>query len=169
MMERQIAAEFVDIDHLGVNVTDLARSEAWYRDILGFGILHRWPTTTLVGLGSVKLGLFWRPDARRIDNLDDWVCMQHLAFLVDAYRFMQTRQSLIDAGVDVLDEDNGIGYCVFFEDPDGHLLELITYHATPNPDLSAFFDPHTHSPQYFNQQLRDHVPKRPSRVHRASD
>lgn len=161
MTDRDIASEFVDIDHLGINVKDLARSEAWYQDVLGFHILHRWKTTTLVGLGNVKLGLFWRPDAKPMPNLDDWICMQHLAFLVDSFRFMQTRQQLIDRRIEIVDEDNGIGYCVFFTDPDGHLLELITYHPVPNPDLSQLFNPHTHPPEYFREVLHDHVPRRP--------
>jgi catechol 2,3-dioxygenase-like lactoylglutathione lyase family enzyme len=161
MAKRTVASDFVDIDHLGINVTDLGRSEAWYQDVLGFQILHRWKTTTLIGLGNVKLGLFWRPNAQPIQDLDDWICMQHLAFLVDGFRFMQTRQQLVDKGIEIIDEDNGVGYCVFFADPDGHLLELITYHPVPDPDLSALFNPQTHSPEYFKEQLHDHVPRRP--------
>src|SRR5690349_15871930 len=103
MSKPEVASDFVDIDHLGINVTDLSRSEAWYQEVLGFEVLHRWKTTTLVGLGNVKLGLFWRPDAKPIPDLDSLICMQHLAFLVDGFRFMQTRQKLIDKGIDVVD------------------------------------------------------------------
>lgn len=167
MVSCSIANQFVVIDHLGINVTDLARSEAWYCNVLGFEVQHRWPTTTLVGIGSVKVGLFSRPDATPIADLDKSICMQHLAFSVDSFKFMETRQALIDAGVNIIDEDNGIGYCVFFEDPDGHLLELITYHAVPNPDLSNSFDPHTHTPEAISEMLKDHVPRRPSAIHSA--
>src|ERR1700722_7487806 len=118
LAESKIATSFVLIDHLGVNVTDLARSETWYQEVLGFQILHRWKTTTLVGLGSAKIGLFCRPDSQPIDNLDAVCCMHHLAFLVDGNTLMQTRQQLIDKGIITYDEDNGIGYCVFFLDPD---------------------------------------------------
>jgi|HubBroStandDraft_4_1064222.scaffolds.fasta_scaffold762723_1 catechol 2,3-dioxygenase-like lactoylglutathione lyase family enzyme len=163
MTAETVATELVDIDHLGLNVSNLAASERWYQDMLGFHILHRWKTTTLVGLGNVKLGLFWRPDAKPIDNLDSWICMQHLAFLVDGNRFIQTRQKLIEKGIDVVNEDNGIAYCVFFEDPDGHLLELITYHAVPRADLSPWFDPQTHPPEYISKELHDHVPRRRER------
>jgi catechol 2,3-dioxygenase-like lactoylglutathione lyase family enzyme len=164
MSSPTIATAFAHIDHLGINVSDLAASERWYSDVLGFHILHRWKTTTLVGLGSVKLGLFWRPDAKPVDDLDGLICMQHLAFLVDAYSFMQTRQKLIDKHVAIVDEDNGIGYCVFFEDPDGHLLELITYHAVPQADLSSLFDPTTHPPGEISRKLHDHAPRRPTKA-----
>lgn len=164
MSSQPIATEFVDIDHLGINVSDLGASERWYVDVLGFHILHRWKTTTLVGLGSVKLGLFWRPDAKPIDDLEGLICMQHLAFLVDGNRFMQTRQKLIEKQVAIFDEDNGIGYCVFFEDPDGHLLELITYHPVPEPDLSPLFDQKPDTPGDISRELHDHAPRRPSKA-----
>lgn len=60
--------------------------------------------------------------------------MQHLAFLVDGDKFAAARDYLHQTGVKIEEEDNGIGYCIFFNDPDGHLLEIITYHPVPDAE-----------------------------------
>ena len=75
---------------------------------------------------------------------------------------MKTRQWLIDKGIDVADEDNGVEYCVFFADTDGDLLELITFHPAPNLDLSANFKHEPRSPEELSEILHDHVRRRPN-------
>lgn len=133
--------ELDGLDHVGMNVTDLKRSVEWYKHVLGFRVLHDWPTTALVGRGSIRLGLFWRPDATVRPDTDKDIVIQHVAFLVDGDKFGDARQELIDKGIAIEEQDNGVGYCVFFCDPDGHLLEFITYH--PTKELTKT-DPATH-------------------------
>jgi catechol 2,3-dioxygenase-like lactoylglutathione lyase family enzyme len=122
-------AELVGLDHYAINVADLRRSADWYRRIFGFHILHKWHTTWMVGRGNIKVGLFLRPDAKPLDDIDSQLIIQHVAFLVDGDKFAAAQEDLVRKGVQIKGpEDTGIAYSMFFTDPDGHLLEITTYH-----------------------------------------
>jgi catechol 2,3-dioxygenase-like lactoylglutathione lyase family enzyme len=131
--------ELVGLDHYAVNVTDLQRSADWYEKTLGFKILHKWQTTWMVGSGNIKVGLFLRPKAKPLPDIDSELIIQHVAFLVDGDKFNDAIAELQKAGVKIDGpEDTGIAYSIFFNDPDGHLLEITTYHpAVPGPSITA--------------------------------
>src|SRR5207302_9308030 len=59
-------------DHAGLNVTNVERSAAWYHDILGFELVHKFTHTWMVGRGSMRLGLLSdrRPARRRLGQQD---------------------------------------------------------------------------------------------------
>ena len=125
------APDLVGLDHYAINVADLTRSADWYESILGFGILHKWTTTWMVGRGNIKVGLFLRPNANPQPDTDTTILIQHVAFLVDGDKFANIHQQLQDKGVQVEGpDDSGIAYSIFFNDPDGHSLEITTYHPT---------------------------------------
>lgn len=120
------------IDHVGLNVTDLARSIAWYMEVFDFQVLHRWPsnTTVMVGAGSIRLGLFLRPNAAKVADPDQAVMMTHVAFGVSPDRFALVLAHLKGLGIPFdPPEDTGIAYSIFLADPDGHQVEITTYHA----------------------------------------
>lgn len=123
------------IDHYAVHVTDLQRSAAWYDRVLGFQVLHRWNTTWMVGRGNIKVGLFLRPDAVAVQEPDKVAIISHIAFLVDGDKLDAARDALLAAGVEVEGpDDSGIAYSYFFKDPDGHELEITSYHpASADP------------------------------------
>lgn len=125
------APDLIGLDHYAINVADLARSADWYEKILGFAILHKWTTTWMVGRGNIKVGLFLRPDASPQPDTDSTILIQHVAFLVDGDKFANIHQALKDKGVQVEGpEDSEIAYSIFFKDPDGHALEITTYHPS---------------------------------------
>jgi catechol 2,3-dioxygenase-like lactoylglutathione lyase family enzyme len=132
-------AELVGLDHYAINVTDLRRSADWYHRILGFHVLHKWKTTWMVGHGNIKVGLFLRPDAKPVPDVNDEIIIQHVAFLVDGDKFQAVQEELSSRGPEIQGpEDTGIAYSCFFTDPDGHLLEITTYHSnTPGIAPSA--------------------------------
>jgi catechol 2,3-dioxygenase-like lactoylglutathione lyase family enzyme len=122
--------ELVGLDHYAINVIDLQRSADWYCRILGFNILHKWEKAWMVGRGNIKVGLFLRPTAIPVDDINSEIIIQHVAFLVDGDKFVAARDELVEKDVDVDGpDDTGIAYSCFFTDPDGHLLEITTYHA----------------------------------------
>ena len=126
--------ELVGIDHYAVNVADLQRSADWYERILGFHLLHRWQTTWMVGKGNIKVGLFLRPRAKPLPDIDSQYIIQHVAFLVDGDKFDDVVAGLKAEGVQMDPvEDTGIAYSVFLHDPDNNLLEITTYHPVPAP------------------------------------
>jgi catechol 2,3-dioxygenase-like lactoylglutathione lyase family enzyme len=141
------AMELVGLDHFAINVSDLQRSADWYQRILGFNILHKWNTTWMIGRDNVKIGLFLRPDAKPLPDTDGQLIIQHIAFLVDGDKFAAAQNDLSKAGVKIDGpEDTGIAYSMFFKDPDGHLLEITTYHALVQLDIKSIEAPSSHGP-----------------------
>jgi catechol-2,3-dioxygenase len=126
-----VPAELVGLDHYAVNVADLQRAADWYQRILGFNVLHKWKTTWRVGKDNIKVGLFLRPDAKPPADPDKELLIQHVAFLLDGDKFDAAVKELIAKGVQIDGpEDTGIAYSAFFNDADGNLLELTTYHMS---------------------------------------
>jgi catechol 2,3-dioxygenase-like lactoylglutathione lyase family enzyme len=141
------AMELVGIDHFAINVLDLQRSADWYQKVLGFTILHKWSTTWMVGRDNIKIGLFLRPNAKPLPDIDSQLIIQHVAFLVDGDKFASAQAELAKAGVKIDGpEDTGIAYSIFFNDPDGHLLEITTYHPVPPGAIKATGSQPAHTP-----------------------
>jgi len=121
------------IDHFAISVKNLQTSFDWYQKVFGFEMFHQWKTTWLIQLGSMKIGLFERPNAATIDDLDNKIAFQHVAFHVSAEEFIAAQIELAAAGVQMDGpEDTGVAYSIFVSDPDGHLLEITTYYGTTN-------------------------------------
>jgi catechol 2,3-dioxygenase-like lactoylglutathione lyase family enzyme len=141
------AMDLVGLDHFAINVSDLQRSADWYQKALGFTIRHKWNTTWMIGQDNVKIGLFLRPNAKPLPDIDSQLIIQHVAFLVDGDKFATAQDELTKAGVK-LDgpEDTGIAYSIFFNDPDGHLLEITTYHPVAAATVKATRAKAAHGP-----------------------
>jgi catechol 2,3-dioxygenase-like lactoylglutathione lyase family enzyme len=124
-------------DHVGVNIRDLKQSADWYKNVFGFRILHKWTTTWMIGNKTMKIGLFQRPNATKIDSLDNTVAITHFAFLTSLAGFKKIKQLLKSQKIPFdAPEDTGIAYSIFVYDPDGHQVEITTYH-TQLPDSIA--------------------------------
>jgi catechol 2,3-dioxygenase-like lactoylglutathione lyase family enzyme len=136
------AADLVGLDHFAINVSNLQQSADWYQRVLGFQVLHKWTTTWMVGKDNIKVGLFLRPDAKPPADPDKENLIQHVAFLVDGDKFDGIVKEIQDKGIQIQGpEDTGIAYSIFFNDPDGILLEITTYHqvapAQQQPSAAA--------------------------------
>lgn len=117
-------------DHVAINVADLERSAEWYERVLGFKIVHKWTRTWMVGRGQMRIGLFHRPQATPVDDLDNKLAITHFAFLTDEQGFQRVQEELKRLGVPFdPPEDTGIAFSLFFQDPDGYELEVTTYHS----------------------------------------
>lgn len=136
-----IASDLVGLDHYAINVTDLQKSADWYQRVLGFKVLHKWNTTWMIGRDNVKIGLFLRPSAKPLPDIDSQLIIQHVAFLADGDKFAAIQDELTKQDVKFDGPvDSGIAYSIFFNDPDGHLLEITTYHpaqASPSPSTAS--------------------------------
>src|SRR6266704_6934089 len=71
------------LDHVGLNFTDLQRSADWYNRVLGFTIFHKWQTTWMIRRGGMRIGLFLRPQAKAIEDIDNKLAITHFALLTD--------------------------------------------------------------------------------------
>jgi catechol 2,3-dioxygenase-like lactoylglutathione lyase family enzyme len=121
------------LDHFGIEVTDLARAERFYTQVLGLSVATRFGDQVLLDCDGQNLALFEvrrapLASAERVARIEHPLGKGHHAFRVAAAHFAHARESLSTAGVEVADKiDWGDHDCLYFLDPDGNLLELISY------------------------------------------
>jgi glyoxylase I family protein len=108
------------IDHVVLHVTDLARSRRFYTEILGMTIEHDYPHHLFLGCGKQRVALFTTDDK---DGFQAGRDMNHLA-LNAAGRHEEIVAALRERGVKVTGR-TGDDRCIYFEDPDGHQLQIV--------------------------------------------
>jgi len=117
------------MDHVGINVTDLQRSADWYQKALGFTIFHKWKTTWMISRGDMHLGLFLRPNAKKIADIDNTLAITHFAYSTDDKGFREAQERLTKLGVKFdSPEDTGVANSIFIYDPDGYQVEITSYY-----------------------------------------
>jgi catechol 2,3-dioxygenase-like lactoylglutathione lyase family enzyme len=115
------------MNHITLGVTDINKSFAFYRDVLGLKPIVKWdkgvyffvgePNTKLLGSG------FWfclNVDEKRIPN----PCYTHYAFSVLEKNFDNMLNKIIASGCKIFKENTSPGKSLYFLDPDGHKLEI---------------------------------------------
>jgi catechol 2,3-dioxygenase-like lactoylglutathione lyase family enzyme len=121
------------LDHFGIEVADLARAERFYTGVLGLQVVNRFGDQVLLDCGGQNLALFEVPrppldDAARNAIIGHPLGRGHHAFKVNAADFAGARERLAAAGVEsVAPIDWGDHDCIYFLDPDGNLLEMVSY------------------------------------------
>jgi glyoxylase I family protein len=124
----------ISLDHTILEVHDLAESLAFYRDIVG--LEHK-------GKDGPFEALLVTPDLA-LDLYDEWPVRgsRHLAFSMDRSTFDATFDRIREAGIAYGDGPgratnmkgpgpssgvHGPTDSVYFTDPNGHILEILTY------------------------------------------
>ncbi len=118
------------LDHLGIEVRDLAAAEAFYTGVLGLKVSRRLGDQIILDLAGSPLALFERKDLPPPDlgRIDQPLGRGHHAFRVSVESFERARATFADTGVRHKGPvDWGDHDCLYFLDPDGNLLELIVY------------------------------------------
>ena len=124
------------LDHVALTVRDVARSVAWYRDVLGLerryeAVWGDYPA--VVGAGTTALALFPAPVPEPGPPPGrDVLSVRHIAFRVDRATFERARGELEARGLAPTYQDHTAAHSLYFTDPDGHQLEITTYHV-PQP------------------------------------
>ena len=122
-----MAPELQGIDHIHVFVTDRARSEAWYANVMGLRRMpefETWaaeagPLTLANASGTVHLALFERRVSR---------CLSTVALRATAAGLLAWRSHLervLDRPVALVDHQ--LAWSMYFSDPDGNPYEVTTY------------------------------------------
>jgi catechol 2,3-dioxygenase-like lactoylglutathione lyase family enzyme len=135
------------IDHIVINVADVARSTEWYRKVLGMAVRvfdpgHGKPARTSLVFGNQKINV--RPrDADKVE----WFTADHemsgsddLCFLADStpeqvVAHLKACGVAIEEGPATKQGARGAIRSVYCRDPDGSLIEISSYE-----DVSSFRD-----------------------------
>ena len=121
------------LDHFGIEVAELARAESFYTDVIGLRVVARMGDQVLLDCGGQNLALFEVPRpaldaASRQSIISHPLGRGHHAFRVSRDDFNVARERLASAGVEsAAPIDWGDHDCIYFLDPDGNLLEMVSY------------------------------------------
>ena len=109
----------IRIDHVSLDVDDRPRSIAWYEDVLGLqasGPPGSVDQPVFLGPPGAQLGLF----AERAPGL------RHVALATDPHGFDATLARLNELAIRFRVERHGASHSIYFDDPDGTTLEVLT-------------------------------------------
>jgi catechol 2,3-dioxygenase-like lactoylglutathione lyase family enzyme len=123
----------VRLDHTVLKVTDPERSAEWYRRVLGAEVVGlSWERTAFV-IGDARLhvhGPASTPNPRPANpagpGSGDY-CLEWPGSAADAVAHLASCGVDVIAGPVPREAAKGTGQSVYFHDPDGNLLELISY------------------------------------------
>ena len=118
------------IDHVALSVGDVQRSAQWYIDVLGFerqrgDVWGDYPV--FVGKNDAAIALF--PIRKKEDSGSTPAATRvlHFAFRADRKNFLSAQEELKSRGIEFEFQDHQISHSIYFDDPDGHEIEITTY------------------------------------------
>jgi catechol 2,3-dioxygenase-like lactoylglutathione lyase family enzyme len=130
-MQKSIVIDVEGIDHVALSVRDVERSAQWYIDVLGFERRHEgmWDgIPVFIGKGTTSLALFpANPNAGSTTSSRGGVRMLHLALRANRKNFLAAQDELKRRRIKFEFQDHEISHSIYFQDPDGHKLEITTY------------------------------------------
>jgi catechol 2,3-dioxygenase-like lactoylglutathione lyase family enzyme len=123
----------IKLDHCVIHVTNWDRSNQFYRDVLGAQLIDRGNATWAYRFGAEQLnvhgpGVNAGPLARvpvAPGNSD--LCFEWPGPIDDAVAHLRAHRVAVEEGPVQRNGAKGPGRSVYFRDPDGSLMELISY------------------------------------------
>lgn len=112
------------MNHITLAITNLERSFAFYRDILGLTPLVKWDKGAYFLIGEQANG-FWfclNVDPKHSATIG----YTHYAFSVEQNNFTLYTERILKSGVKIFKNNTSPGDSLYFLDPDGHKLEIHT-------------------------------------------
>ena len=119
------------IDHVARAVRDVEASAKWYCDVLGLERQHDdvWNSyPVFVGKNDAAIALFpVRSSSSSSSSSRPPVRVLHFAFRASRSEFLNAQEELKARGIEFEFQDHEIAHSIYFNDPDGHELEITTY------------------------------------------
>ena len=109
------------IDHIVLHVTDVERARKFYTEVLGMSVYRQNERQAFLHAGSQGVALFAKRGDGALETGND---MNHLALNVSEGTYEALRAGLEQHGVTVTGRP-GEDRCIYFQDPDGHRLQLM--------------------------------------------
>lgn len=112
------------IDHVVLYVSDLARSRKFYIDLLGMTVAHENDRQCFLHCGNgQQVALFaahgYGAELRPGSEIN------HMAMRLESGEYAEVKARLEAEGIEVSGRAAD-PYCIYFQDPDGHRLQVIT-------------------------------------------
>jgi catechol 2,3-dioxygenase-like lactoylglutathione lyase family enzyme len=108
------------IDHIVLHVSDVRRSRDFYTGRLGMTVYRENDTQVFLHAGTQGVALFKNSDGAPAAGGD----LNHLALNVAGGSYETLKAELEAHGVKVSGRP-GDDHCIYFQDPDGHRLQLM--------------------------------------------
>ena len=108
------------INHITFAVEDLERSFVFYSEILGMKAAARWENGAYLEAGNHWIALLVDPKISFSEKPD----YSHVAFDCSANEFERIKARIIKYGSPSWQENSSEGHSYYFNDPDGHKLEI---------------------------------------------
>lgn len=109
------------IDHIVLHVADVPRAKKFYSEILGMSVYRENDRQVFLHAGTQGVALFGREDGSPAATGGD---LNHLALNVAGGTYESLKAELERNGVAVSGRP-GDDHCIYFQDPDGHRLQLM--------------------------------------------
>ena len=111
------------IDHVVLWVSDLRRSKEFYIDLLGMRVAHESDWQSFLWCGDTQMvALFQKRDG---DGVAGGQEVNHMALRLESGEYDDVKATLEAAGCEV-NGRAGDPHCLYFSDPDGHRLQVLT-------------------------------------------
>jgi len=123
------------LDHVVIKVSDWERSKAFYRDVVGAEPIELPRGRLAFRLGNAQLnvhgpGATPRPlPVKPVEPGNSDLCLEWPGPVEAAIEHLERHQVAIVEGPAERQGARGIGHSVYFNDPDGSLLEFISYQS----------------------------------------
>ncbi|MCH8198918.1 MAG: VOC family protein [Chloroflexi bacterium] len=122
MVQAKLRIKTTGIDHVVLWVKDLERSKRFYIDLLGMTIAHESEWQTFLWCGTQQIALF---DATRRDHeIHAATELNHMALLMEPASYEEAKARIEEEGITTRGRQ-GDPTCLYFDDPDGHGLQLL--------------------------------------------
>jgi catechol 2,3-dioxygenase-like lactoylglutathione lyase family enzyme len=110
------------IDHVVLYVSDLQRARQFYINVLGMTVAHESDWQSFLWCGQNQVALF---EAGRMGiSVGKDTELNHMALRMELASYEETKARLEEEGITVTGRP-GDDTCIYFEDPDGHRLQLL--------------------------------------------
>jgi len=122
-MTTKTALKVAGIDHVVLWVADLQRSKEFYIGLLGMRVAHESDWQSFLWCGEKQMvALFQVHEGNDVAPGRE---VNHMALRLEAGVYADVKATLEGAGIEVSGRQ-GDPHCLYFSDPDGHRLQLLT-------------------------------------------
>ena len=111
------------INHVVLHVRDVSRAKKFYTELLGMTVAHESSWQVFLNCGHQQVALFEKRGDTLLQPGND---LNHLALDIATGTYETVKAELEKNGV-VVSGRPGDPRCVYFDDPDGHRLQLMVH------------------------------------------